>query len=574
MTEPNAEPTPWLIAEVVERTRDHGAGSVVGELLARRSRMRVPEAWISRPSPAVLWARAAEIDERLAAGIELPLAGVPFAVKDNIDVAGAPTTAGCAEFAYVPRRSATAVEQLLDAGAIFAGKTNLDQFATGLVGTRSPRYGACRNPFDPERIAGGSSSGSAIVVGTGEVAFALGTDTAGSGRVPAALCGVVGLKPTPGAVSTFGVVPAMPSFDCVSAFTGSVADARTVFDAWSTPDTAPVSAPRRLGIPTPLDWHGDDDARHCFEVAVARMEGTGCTVVEVDGALVREAGALVYGSALVAERHAAFGDFALAHPDAIDPAVLEIVRGAAGHSAVELARDLAQLASLRRDATWWDAVDALVLPTVARVPTFVEAETDPFGPSAELGLLTAFVNPLGLAAVAVPAGYRADGLPFGVSLVGPGGRERGLLARAARFAGEPDLPAPPSAAHRLPLAVVGAHLRGQPLNHQLTDRGATLRETTTTAPVYRLKALATEPAKPGLVRVAQGGAEVAVEVWTLEPAAFGDFVAAIPAPLGIGKVELADGSEVPGFLCEPRALEHAPDITSYGGWRAYLDARR
>jgi allophanate hydrolase len=478
----------------------------------------------------------------------------------------------------VPSRSAAVVQQLLDAGAIFAGKTNLDQFATGLVGTRSPLGGPCRNPFDPALVAGGSSSGSAIVVATGEVVCALGTDTAGSGRVPAALCGIVGVKPTPGALPTTGIVPAMPSFDCVSVFASSTADAAAVLDVVHPHRGAPVRALRRLGVPRPIDFHGDDDARACFDLALARLVGLGCELVDVTAEPLRRAGALVYGSALVAERAASFGAVARAHPDAMDPAVLAIVQGAEAHTAVDFARDLAALGALRAavEGAWWTDVDALVLPTVARVPGFEESLRDRFGPSAELGELTAFVNPLGLAAVALPAGRRAGGVPFGVSLVGPGGSDRALLALASRFAFDDDDGGvgdgvglvDPFLTHRI--AVVGAHLSGEPLNHQLTDRGAVRCASTTTAPAYRLYALDTTPPKPGLVRTPTGGGALEVEVWALDAAAFADFVTAIPAPLGVGRVELADGSEVTGFLCEPYAVEHARDITAYGGWRAYV----
>jgi allophanate hydrolase len=525
------------------------------------------ETWISRPS-------AEEMDAAAVAGAHLPLAGLHFAVKDNIDVAGVPTTAACEAFAHIPERSADAVQRLLDAGAVYAGKTNLDQFATGLVGTRSPRYGACRNPIIPEYIAGGSSSGSAIAVATGEVTFALGTDTAGSGRVPAALCGVVGLKPTPGIVSTHGVVPAMASYDCVSVFATTVGDAVSVFRALGGRGDAEHPPFTRLGVFDDLEWFGDDDARDQFEKALVHARALGCTVTEVDATPFRAAGALLYGSALVAERHTAFGDFAAAHPDAMDPAVAEIVRRAGEYPATDVFRALATLAALRDETMpTWRSIDALLLPTVARVPTFSESLADPFGPSQELGRLTAFVNPLGLAAVAVPFGIRASGVPFGVSVIGPGGSDAELLALAARFTGE-SLPATAvdlsTRPHRL--AVVGAHLTGQPLNHQLTDLGAVWCATTTTAPGYRLFALDTTPPKPGLLRAPGAGGAIEVEVWALDAAGLGAFVAAIPAPLGVGKVELADGSEVTGFLCEPHATEHAQEITAYGGWRAFLAA--
>ena len=564
----------WSIAAARERARSEGAYAVVDALLERRAGAPMPEAWISRPSPDALHERAREIDDQLTAGAHLPLGGVPFAVKDNIDVAGVPTTAGCREYSYVPGRNAPAVQRLLEAGAIFAGKTNLDQFATGLVGTRSPQYGACRNPIIPEFVAGGSSSGSAIAVATGEVPFALGTDTAGSGRVPAALCGIVGLKPTPGLVSTHGLVPAMASIDCVSAFATTVTDAATVLDVLAGSKGRPARALKRLGIFDDVEWGGDDDAAACFEQAIARAQEQGCTVTTVDAALMRAAGALVYGSGLVAERHTAFGEFAASHPEAMDPAVAEIVRRAGEHNAADVCAALAALRSLRDETTsLWASIDALLVPTVARAPTVAETMADPFGPSETLGRLTAFANPLGLAVVSVPAGVRASGVPFGVSFAGPGGSDRALLRLGAAFSGESLDPDSALAARPCRLAVVGAHLSGQPLNHQLTELGAVLCTRTTTAPEYRLFALDTSPPKPGMLRSPVGrGAAIEVEVWALDEAGLGAFVAAIPAPLGVGKVRLADGDEVTGFLCEPHAVEGAPEITALGGWRAYLSS--
>lgn len=574
MAESLPNPPHWPLDEARDLARVRGAGAVVEQLLARRAVAAFPEAWISQPTPDELRARARQIDALVASGASLELAGVPFAVKDNLDVAGIPTTAGCDQYSYIPRRSASSVQRLLDAGAIYAGKTNLDQFATGLVGTRSPQFGPCRNPIDPDFIAGGSSSGSAIVVATGEVCFALGSDTAGSGRVPAGLCGLVGVKPTPGAVPTDGLVPAMESYDCVTAFTVHVADARAVLgvltgSARTAADRFPT--PVRVGVPDLIDWCGDDDARACFDAALARLDALGCVITTIDATALRATGAMLYESALVAERHAAFGEFAAAHPDAMDPAVDQIVQQAGTVPGPEFARALTTLRRLRAEAeqSMLD-VDVLATPTVGRVPTFAEAIADPFGPSRELGRLTAFVNPLGLAAVAVPSGVRRSGLPFGVSLVGRSGTDDALLALAAAFERGCTLPAPPASVGTCAIAVVGAHLSGQPLNHQLTDLGAVLRARTTTAPTYRLFALETTPPKPGLLRVPDGGGRVEVEVWELDRCGFGTFVDAIPAPLGVGKVLLADGSSVTGFLCEPHAVTSAREITEYGGWRAYL----
>ena len=560
MGEPVHEP--WTVPEARAVTLASGAQAVVDQILDRRSRT-APEAWTGRLAEDELRTQAAEIDRRLADGEDLPLAGVPFAVKDNIDVAGVPTTAACAAFANVPGESAWVVQQLLAAGGIYVGKTNLDQFATGLVGTRSPHYGVCRNPFDDRFIVGGSSAGSALAVASGEVPLALGTDTAGSGRVPAALCGIVGTKPTRGLVSTDGVVPAMASFDCVSWFTADVDDGATVFDVLM--GERPLAAvPTRLGVPTGIDWCGDDDARQLFDRALDELRARGFTIVDVDGAVLRQAGAMLYGSALTAERHLAFGEFAAAHPDEMEPGVAEIVAAAGRHDLAAYVAARAALVPLQAQAALlFHDIDALVLPTVARVPTVDEALTDRLGPSLELGRLTAFVNPLGFAAISVPAGARDTGVPFGISFVGPAGSDRSLLA----LAGADASPRPCS------IAVVGAHLSGQPLNHQLTDLGAVLTQSTTTAPGYRLYALETTPPKPGLVRVAESGAAIELEVWSISERGLGAFVHAIPAPLGVGKVELADGSEVTGFLCEPLAVEGAAEITHHGGWRAYLASR-
>ena len=557
------------------RARADGAWTVVAAVLERVAHSPFPEAWIAHEPEDRLLTRAREVDAMLDQDVELPLAGVPFAVKDNIDVAGIATTAGCPDFAYVPDRSAPVVDRLLAAGAVFVGKTNLDQFATGLVGTRSPQYGGCRNPHVPSFVAGGSSSGSAVVVATGQVPFALGTDTAGSGRVPAACCGIVGLKPSVGALSTAGVVPAMRSFDCVSAFTGSCGDAHAVFNVAREVLPGATTQVRRLGVPDDLEWFGDEDARARFHDAVERAGNLGCEVVDVDGSSLREAGGMLYGSALVSERHSAFGEFVEGHPDVVHPATREIIRNARSYSGSEVFDALGRLRALREHAReMWELVDALLVPTVARVPTFDECVAAHIAPSVELGRYTAFVNPLGMAAVAVPAGTRASGVPFGVSFVGPAGADDALLALGASFMGDESVRMPARVACRRHLAVVGAHLAGEPLNHQLTDLGARLVTRTTTAAEYRLFALDTTPRKPGLVRAPGHGAAIEVEVWALDDTALGAFVAAIPAPLGVGRVVLADGSDVMGFLCEPHATVGMEDITAYGGWRSYTGSHQ
>lgn len=509
---------------------------------------------------------------------DLPLGGVRLAVKDNIDVLGLPTTAGCPAYAYEPVASAPVIERLEAAGALVVGKTALDQFATGLVGTRSP-LGPLESPLAPGHVSGGSSSGSAVAVATGEADLALGTDTAGSGRVPAAFCGIVGLKPTPGWLSTTGVVPACRSFDCVSVFATDVAAAARGVEAaagydpadpWSRerPAAAPDRPVLRLGVPA-LDALAGCDPE--VVAAFANVDLTGFEVVEVDVSAYLEAGALLYDGAFVAERYAAVGEFVEAHPDDVDPAVRTIILAAGRIPAHRLAADLEQLGVLRRRAeAIWDDVDALVLPTAPRHPTIAEVAADPIGVNAQLGRFTNGCNLLGWCAAAVPAGEREDGLPFGVQVLGPAWSDRAVWAAAASIAG---MPAPASRPEgRILLAVCGAHLEGQPLNHQLTSRGARLVARTATAAAYRMVRLDTTPPKPGVVRVGDGGAPLEVEVWSLDAAGFGSFVDQVPAPLVIGTVELADGTSVNGFLCEPHAAEDADDITTHGGWRAFLEA--
>jgi len=544
------------------------ARSAAEDAIAQRRGRPELNVWTQLAPDDAVRERASRIDAQHRDGVDVPLRGMSFAVKDNIDVAGVPTTAGCKAFAFTPERSSPVVERLEEAGALFVGKTNLDQFATGLVGTRSPDFGSCVNPFDAEYIAGGSSSGSAVAVATGMVSFALGTDTAGSGRVPAACCGIVGLKPTRGLLSTRGVVPASSSFDCVSTFTSSAVEAAAVLGIARTGDEPLAAVPTRVrvGVPRHLDWFGDADGPACFDAAVTQLSDAGADVVSVDLTSFVDAGALLYGSALVAERAAGFGQFAAAHPAEMDPTVLAIVTAAARYGGTDVVDAFEQLARIReRTLPTWDDVDAIIVPTVARHPRVDEVLRDPLGPNAQLGTYTSFVNLLDLCAVAAPVGHRANGLPFGVSLVAPARGEHVALALAARVMGEEGLAVP----CRTRLAVVGAHLSGQPLNHQLLDLGARLVAATTTAPVYRLFDLGTTPARPGMVREPSGGSAIELEVWELDAAGLGAFVPRVPAPLVIGSVELADGSVVLGFLCEQYAVHGARDITAFGGWRAY-----
>jgi len=531
-----------------------------------------------------------------------PLAGLRFAAKDNIDVAGVPTTAACPEFAYVPDAHATVIARLLGAGAALAGKTNLDQFACGLNGTRSP-YGAVPNAFDPAYVSGGSSSGSAYAVASGEVDFALGTDTAGSGRVPAGLNNIVGLKPSKGLISAHGVFPAAQSVDCVSILARTVAMAVRVLEAAAGHDPqdpysralplarTPLPAAFRFGLPAEPEFFGDDLARRAFDAAVAALEALGGRAVPIDYAPLAEAAALLYDSALVAERYAAVRPFFDRAPGAVIEPVRSILAAGSRYSAADVFDAQHALQALaQRAATMWQDIDVLCVPTAPTHCTIAAMLADPVVRNRELGHYTNFVNLLDYAALSVPASLRPDGLPFGITLIGQAGSDWQLADLGQRFhhatgltlgaTGEP-LPAPvsiaglaPSPATHLPLAVVGAHLSGMPLNGQLTERGATLAEATTTAPHYRLHALpGTTPPKPGLRRVDAGedaGAAIAVEVWQVPLAAVGSFLVLVPAPLALGSLELADGRWVHGFVCEGHALHGAPDVSAHGGWRAYI----
>jgi len=577
----------------------------VAGVLDRIERRGDDKVWIHLLPRAELDARAAELERRGPAG--QPLYGIPFAIKDNIDAAGHPTTAACREFAYVPRETAPVVAALMDAGAILVGKTNLDQFATGLVGVRSP-YGIPANTFDPAYVPGGSSSGSAVAVAAGLVSFALGTDTAGSGRVPAAFNNIVGHKPTRGLLSTRGVVPACRSLDCVSIFALTAADAAAVlhnaakFDAVDPfSRRAPPGRARapagfaglRCGVPRrdQLEFFGNQDAAALFDAAVTRIEALGGACVEIDFAPFLAAARLLYEGPWVAERYVAIRDFIEQRADALHPTTRAIISGAVKFSAIDAFDAYYRLKALRREtAPVWDTVDLLVTPTAGTIYRIDEIEADPIRLNSNLGYYTNFLNLLDLCAIAVPAGFQRDGLPFGITLVAPPFRDADLcvLGDAAHRAAvstmgatRRELPAPRpvdavapnDAARAIRVAVCGAHMSGLPLNHQLTERGARLVRVCRTAPHYRLYAF-TEfaPPRPGMVRAEQGAA-IAVEVWEMPAERFGDFVDGIPAPLGIGTVVLEDEREVRGFLCETYALRGARDITELGGWRAFVAGR-
>jgi allophanate hydrolase len=551
-----------------------------------------PEIWIHLCPDAdwslqlrLLAERLAQGNERAALIQRYPLLGVPFAVKDNIDIAGQPTTAACPSFRHEAAASASVVQKLLDAGALWLGKTNLDQFATGLVGTRSP-YGRPASLADATRISGGSSSGSAAAVARGIVPFALGTDTAGSGRVPAAFNGLVGLKPSVGRVSTAGVLPACRTLDCVSIFAHRADDAAHVLAVIEGQDAAdpyshfapgPAALPERLrlGVPREPGFFGDAGYAEAWQAAVSRAQQAGHTLVSLDFGLLHEVAALLYEGPWVAERHAVVRQLLAEQPDALDDTVRRVIERAATFSATDAFSGQYKLRELSaRAADLWQQIDLLLVPSAPGHPRFSEVDADPLGVNAALGRYTNFVNLLGWCALALPAGQAAGGLPFGITLIGRGGLDAALAQVGQRWLGEGTTPRAlrrPLAEASMPIAVVGAHLSGLPLNGQLRERGAALVEATTTAPRYRLYALpGTTPPKPGLLRVAEGGAAIAVEVWSVPQSAVGSFLALIPPPLGLGSIELLDGRLAHGFLCEPHVLNGARDITSFGGWRAYL----
>ncbi|WP_288403782.1 allophanate hydrolase [uncultured Pseudomonas sp.] len=574
---------------------------LIAELLERAAQLN-PEyrLFIHLLTPAELEPYLAALDDRDPA--ELPLYGIPFAIKDNIDLAGIPTTAACPAYAYVPERSATLVEQLVALGAVPLGKCNLDQFATGLNGTRSP-YGACRNSVHPAYPSGGSSAGSALAVALGVASFALGTDTAGSGRVPAGLNNLVGLKGSKGLLSTAGVVPACQTLDCVTFFTATAAEASTLLaltarldprDPYSRAnaqwnDASAFGRPRpfRFGVPTQLEFLGCPESPALFAAAKAQLEALGGEAVPLDLAPFLEAARLLYEGPWVAERYSVAGDLIEAEPDAVLPVIRAVLEKAPGTTAVDAFRAGYRLQALKAQCDALLAeLDCVLTPTYPRPVTLAELAAEPVARNADLGYYTNFMNLLDYAAVAVPAGVMTNGLPWGVTLFGRVFTDQYLLSLAAALQdaqGLPlvggalpgaSLPARPARHDRARLVVCGAHLQGLPLNGQLLARGGRRLALTRSAPHYRLHALAGgPPLRPGMVRVAEDGAAIEVEVWELPSSELGSFLTGIPAPLGLGKVELADGSWETGFICEPYGLAGAEDITDHGGWRAWLASR-
>jgi len=589
------------VAEILDAYR---GGATKPEDIVARSFERIrahddPAIFIALREEAEVLAEARSLGQ--AGDKTLPLYGIPVSVKDNIDVEGLATTAGCPAYSYRPSKDAASVARLREAGALILGKTNLDQFATGLVGVRTP-YGIGRNLFDPKLIPGGSSTGSALAVGAGFTPLALGTDTAGSGRVPAGFGNIVGLKPSRGLVSTAGVVPACRTLDCVSVFTLTVDDAMTMLSVIAAPDPADAqSRPRvahgsgpmpeglRLGVPLSGQrlFFGDHVSQAAYEAALAQFALLGAKIVEIDIEPFYAAARLLYEGPWVAERYLTARALIASSPESLHPVTRQVILAGAHGTAADAFAAFYQLEDLRRvrDHTF-RAIDALVLPTAPTIYTIEQVLADPIGLNSRLGTYTNFVNLLDMCGLAVPASMRPDGTPFGVTLLGLAGEDAALAAIGREFHAatglslgalkrpQPLLARQPSApaAGEIPLAVVGAHLSGMPLNGELRSAGARLIERGTTAPHYRLFALpGTQPPKPGLLRVKNGaGATIEIEVWALSERAFGRFVAAVPPPLSIGTLELDGGRSVKGFLVESEAIEGARDISSFGGWRAFM----
>jgi allophanate hydrolase len=570
------------VARSFQRIRDHNDPAIFVSLRDEKEALAEAEA-LSAKDPA-----------------QLPLCGVPVAVKDNIDAIGLPTTAGCPAFAYSPSHDATAVARLRAAGAIVVGKTNLDQFATGLVGVRSP-YGIPTNPMRGDLIPGGSSSGSAVAVSAGLVPLALGTDTAGSGRVPAMLNNIVGLKPSLGLISTAGVVPACRTLDCVSIFSLTVDDAMTALATMAGPDGAdPFSrncplaemaafpSNLRLGVPRPgqLIFFGDKASEAAYGEALKRFTELGASLVEFDLEPFYETARLLYEGPWVAERYLVIKSLLASSPEAIHPVTREIIIAGARLSAADTFAALYRLQALRKIAERaFTDIDTLVLPTAPTVYSTAQVLANPLELNSRLGTYTNFVNLLDLCGLALPAAIRPDDIPSGITLLAPAGHDAQLASIGRVFhadtglpMGSRSLPQPPLAAlparvsgDEIAVAVVGAHLSGMVLNGELKALGGRLLESTATAPDYKLYALNTAPPKPGMLRVEAGsGSSIELEVWALPAAAFGRFVAAIPPPLSIGTIRLADGRGVKGFIVEPADVGSARDISGFSGWRAFV----
>jgi len=576
--------------------------AVLETVLKRIAAYRDRSVWIHRLSSEAVLVRADDVAQRRAAGEKLPLFGIPFAIKDAIDVAGYPTTAGCPAYCHTAERTAPAVQNLLDAGAILVGKTNLDQFGTGLAGDRSP-YGICHNVFNPSYISGGSSSGSAVAMAAGLVSFALGTDTAGSGRVPAGCNNIVGFKPTPGTISTEGVVPSCKSLDCVSIFALTADDARSVFSVaigenlprrGEAPDACPL--PPSFAVPRDedLEFFGDKGFETSFHQAIGRMEQLGWQRMTFDFQPFREVTSLLYEGPWLAERLAGLSDFMRDHAAGMHPVTRTVIQGGARYSAADYFRSSYRLKELREICLKvFDQADMLVLPTMPTCPTLADVQSDSVAWSRRLGHYTNFVNLLGLAAIAVPAAFTERGLPFGITMIGPVGSDERLLEWGMTWQRHVNLPlgatrqAIPAKNNQpnavatnvvteghVQLAVAGAHLRGQPLHGALREMGGRFVRVDRTAAQYRFLAFTDlDPPRPGLLRDPERAGSIQIELYDLPMAGFGALVDSVASPLSIGTIELQDGTLVKGFLCESWAARKAQDITDFGNWAAFLSRK-
>jgi allophanate hydrolase len=577
----------------VYQSREASPQELISLLLERIAAYPDPAVWIHRLSRDEVLAQVRAVEKRKEAGETLPLFGVPFAIKDSIDLAGHPTTAGCPAFSYVPEHSAAVVERFLNAGAIAIGKANLDQFGTGLAGDRSP-YGACRNVFNPEFISGGSSSGSAVAVAAGLVSFAVATDTAGSGRVPAAANNIVGLKPTPGLLSTAGLVPSCASLDCISLMALTVDDSALLLSIAQGHDAAALLGDARLSTfaapaEAALDFCGDQESAEIFRKSLGRLEASGARRIAIDYAPFRETGLLLYGGPWVAERLGALEAFMSAHSDEMHPVTRAIIVGGSQYRAVDVFRAQQRLKSLREICLRvFEQAEVLVVPTMPTLPKRSEVAQDSVLWSRRLGTYTNFTNLLGLSALAVPVGFTASGLPIGFTLIGPAGSERRLCEIGMAWQRQLDLtlgatgnrlPAPatrtvpkssPLPEGYVRVSVAGAHLQGQPFHPGLCKLGARFVRACRTAAKYQFFAfLDLDPPRPGLLQVDLRGGAIAVEIYDLPMEGFGRLVASVAPPLAIGTVELEDGESVKGFLCESSAARKARDITDFGGWIAF-----
>lgn len=589
-----------LSIETVRQAYTEGAltpRKLIEDLLHRIEAVDNPDIWIYQLSESELEPYLAKLDR--ADPSTLPLYGIPFAIKDNIDLVGVPTTAACEAYSYTPQASCPVVDKLIEAGAIPLGKTNLDQFATGLVGVRSP-YGVPRNPIAPDRVPGGSSSGSAVALSEQLVCFSLGTDTAGSGRVPAMFNKLWGLKPSRGRLSTSGVVPACRTLDCVSIFTLCADDGQTVLkvaegydvaDAYSQP-TLDVALPasKKLGIPKPeqLLFFGDVDYQPVWLKVLEDLKAKGWEIVEIDFDPFLKAARLLYEGPWVSERTTALKDFLQTNPDDFFPATLKIVGGGVDNTACEAFAATYKLAELKRESELvWEELAAIVTPTAGGFPTLADMEADPIGPNSQLGYYTNFMNLLDLCAVASPASETESGLPFGITWIAPRDTDKALVEiaengpqeigraqfphRAVEVSGGSLGTTTPTHDETLSILLFGAHMSGLPLNGQVLSLGAEIVGEVQTAPKYKIVYLPEPvPHRPGIVRVAEGGISVAAEEWRFPKAALGDLLSTIQQPLGLGQIELSDGRKVHGFLCEASAADTAEDISASGGWRGYL----